>query len=179
METLVRLVVARSSGEYRPRHIAYGYLFFTLVPITVGPVLIGLVGSRVDAGLDLGRLLPEKSSFALAITCFILGIPWLVWAAVLDWTKGSGTPLPWFPPKQLLVTGPYRYVRNPQTFGAIFWWCGWALVSNSPAGLVVGVGVIPAVVFCYIRVVEERELARRFGHAYMATRRGPISYSRQ
>jgi protein-S-isoprenylcysteine O-methyltransferase Ste14 len=166
MESLVRLVVARSSNEYRPTHIAYGYLFFTLVPITIGPVLIRLLGSWVDAWVGLGRLLPEDASLALAISCFVLGIPWLVWAAVLDWTKGSGTPLPWFPPKQLLVTGPYRYIRNPQTFGAVFWWCGWALISNSPAGLVVGVGAIPTVVCCYIRLVEERELARRFGDAY-------------
>jgi len=166
MESLVRLVVARSSEEYRPTHIAYGYLFFTVVPITIGPVLIKLVGSRIDALIELGGLLPESVSLAVAITCLVVGVPWLVWAAVLDWTKGTGTPLPWFPPKQLLVTGPYRYVRNPQTLGAVFWWCGWALVFNSPAGLVIGAGMIPAIVCCYIRMVEEGELGRRFGQAY-------------
>jgi protein-S-isoprenylcysteine O-methyltransferase Ste14 len=147
-------------------HIVYGYLFFTLAPVTVGPVLIKAVGSAIDRWLDPGSLVPENVSLVLGILCFAFGIPWLVWAAVLDWTKGSGTPLPWFPPKLILMTGPYRYVRNPQTFGAVFWWCGWALVFNSPGGLVVGVGAIPTVVFWYIRLVEERELARRFGRSY-------------
>lgn len=167
MDRLVQLVIARSRGDYRPTHIAYGYLFFTLVPITVGPLVIRLVGSWFDGWLGLGNLLPGRASLGVALACFSFGVPWLVWAAALDWIKGSGTPLPWFPPKRLLLIGPYKYVRNPQTFGAVFWWCGWVLVFNSPAGLVVGIGAIGCIVLCYIRFVEEHELVGRFGQRYL------------
>jgi len=32
----------------------------------------------------------------------------------------SGTPAPWAPPKNLVVSGPYCYVRNPMISGVLF-----------------------------------------------------------
>ena len=35
-------------------------------------------------------------------------------------TSGRGTLAPWDPPARLVVSGPYRYVRNPMIAGVIF-----------------------------------------------------------
>ncbi|MFI5182692.1 MAG: methyltransferase family protein, partial [Thermoanaerobaculia bacterium] len=35
-------------------------------------------------------------------------------------TRGRGTLAPWDPPRNLVVTGPYRFVRNPMISGIIF-----------------------------------------------------------
>lgn len=34
-------------------------------------------------------------------------------------TEGEGTLAPWDPPRKFVVTGPYRYVRNPMISGVI------------------------------------------------------------
>src|SRR5207247_9887508 len=46
-------------------------------------------------------------------------------------TQGRGTLAPWDPPRHLVVSGPYRYVRNPMISGVIFITFGEALVLRS------------------------------------------------
>jgi protein-S-isoprenylcysteine O-methyltransferase Ste14 len=61
----------------------------------------------------------------------LLALPlWLIGSLVVLWCfwdftfKGRGTPMPIDPPRELVVTGFYRYVRNPIYVGvlAIFFW---------------------------------------------------------
>lgn len=80
-------------------------------------------------------------------------------------TRGKGTPIPFDAAAELVVVGPYRYVRNPMAVSAIVQMLGVACAYGS-AGCVVlaiGGGVVWHVV---IRPPEERFLADRFGEAY-------------
>jgi protein-S-isoprenylcysteine O-methyltransferase Ste14 len=79
--------------------------------------------------------------------------------------EGEGTLAPWDPPRNLVVRGPYRYVRNPMISGVLFIVFGEALVLRSSAQLEWALTflLLNAV---YIPLLEEPGLRRRFGQSY-------------
>ncbi len=84
--------------------------------------------------------------------------------------EGRGTLAPWDPPRRLVVTGPYRHVRNPMISGVLLVLAGEALVLLSrPHGI--WALVFLAVNAVYIPLVEEPRLAQRFGERYAEYRR--------
>jgi len=101
-----------------------------------------------------------------------LAIPlWLIGGLTVlrcfwDFTfKGRGTPAPIDPPKELVVTGFYRYVRNPIYVGVLsiflghFLWFGyWALLIYTVFAFI---GV-----HYFVVLYEEPTLKRNFGAAY-------------
>ena len=50
--------------------------------------------------------------------------------------EGRGTPAPWDPPLQFVVTGPYRYMRNPMLASVVVLILAEALATDSPALLI-------------------------------------------
>jgi protein-S-isoprenylcysteine O-methyltransferase Ste14 len=80
-------------------------------------------------------------------------------------SHGRGTLAPWDPPKVLVVTGPYRFVRNPMISGVIFVLLSEASLLLSPVLLAWAVSFI-AVNLIYIPLFEEPALADRFGDSY-------------
>ena len=101
-----------------------------------------------------------------------LAVPlWLTGAFILltsFWNfvlEGHGTPAPVDPPKELVTTVFYRYIRNPMYVGIIlilighFLWSGfWLLLAYASLVLV----FMHLFVICY----EEPTLKKRFGAAY-------------
>ena len=79
--------------------------------------------------------------------------------------EGRGTLAPWDPPRQLVVRGPYRYVRNPMISGVVFVLFGEALLLASRAHVVWALAVL-ALNLVYIPLLEEPGLEHRFGAAY-------------
>ncbi len=79
--------------------------------------------------------------------------------------KGRGTPAPFDPPRQLVTTGPYRYVRNPMYIGAALAMSGAALYCRSIPLLLYNFGFL---LFCHLFIIlyEEPVLDRLFGDDY-------------
>lgn len=79
--------------------------------------------------------------------------------------EGLGTPAPFAPPKNLVVSGFYRFVRNPIYVGIGATITGQGLLLGQPKlfGLV-ALGAVPVVAF--VRLYEEPALARKFGAEY-------------
>lgn len=80
---------------------------------------------------------------------------------------GRGTLAPWAPPKNLVMTGLYRYSRNPMYVGVLAIVYGWALLFRSgPLALY----AVTLLVAFHLRVVfgEEPWLARTHGAAWEA-----------
>ena len=111
---------------------------------------------------------PRLNAGVLAYLAFILwplGIFGVLWC-FRDFTfKGGGTPLPTDPPKELVVSGLYRYVRNPIYVSVImillahFMWFGyWSLL------LYAGLAFVGTHLF--VTLYEEPALRKRFGAAY-------------
>jgi len=105
----------------------------------------------------------------IAITV-VLAIPALAlagWTMRLFVEQGEGTPAPWDPPVAFVVSGPYRYLRNPMLLLVI--------VLNLAEAMALGSWVLFgwAVVFflgntVYFVWSEEPALEARFGEAYRA-----------
>jgi protein-S-isoprenylcysteine O-methyltransferase Ste14 len=92
---------------------------------------------------------------------------WCVWnfAAV-----GDGTPGLWDPPRRVVATGPYRWVRNPIYLAALLVilgeaWLFWSL------RLLVYAAAVAAFCHLFVTLYEERRLARKFGDSYLEYRR--------
>ncbi len=108
----------------------------------------------------------ETGIFAyLAFLLWPIGALTIVWC-FWDFTfKGRGTPVPIDPPKELVTSGPYRYIRNPIYLSVIlillghFMWFGfwWLLVYAGLAFLVTHL---------YVTHFEEPNLRNRFGASY-------------
>lgn len=95
--------------------------------------------------------------------CF--GVILSVWSAVLLVTRGGGTLVPWDPPQQFILAGPYQYIRNPMMLGFFVVLFGEAVLAESLAILLYVIIVI-SVVWWYVVLVEEKELEVRFTDTY-------------
>ena len=123
-----------------------------LLPLVV--VLLGL-GPRLELGpARYCGLAPLGVGLAMILRCFADFV-----------RRGRGTPAPYDPPRELVVAGLYRYVRNPQYVGVVLIVVGEALLS----GMVVlfGYAALMAVGYhLFVRYYEEPTLGRLFGEPY-------------
>ena len=85
-------------------------------------------------------------------------------------TEGQGTLAPWDPPRELVVRGPYRYVRNPMISGVLLVLLGEALVLRSRPHFLWACTFF-AINAVYIPLLEEPDLEERFGEPYREYRR--------
>jgi protein-S-isoprenylcysteine O-methyltransferase Ste14 len=119
------------------------------------PLALLRSGSRLETGVVAWLAIPLWLIGSLVVlSCF--------WNFTF---KGRGTPAPTDPPKELVITGPYRYVRNPIYVGVMliflghFLWFGyWALLIYTVLAFI---GV-----HAFIVLYEEPTLKRKFGAAY-------------
>jgi protein-S-isoprenylcysteine O-methyltransferase Ste14 len=79
--------------------------------------------------------------------------------------KGLGTPAPIAPTTHLVVSGLYRYVRNPMYVGVVAVVLGQALILGRSV-LVQYALLLWAGFFAFVIVYEEPALQRRFGASY-------------
>jgi protein-S-isoprenylcysteine O-methyltransferase Ste14 len=105
----------------------------------------------------------------LGLIVLVPGLLLLLWCVREFFVAGRGTLAPWAPPKYLVVTGPYRYCRNPMYVGVDLILLGWAALYGSVLLLLYAVGV--AVAF-HLRVIlaEEPRAAQVFGEGWSAYR---------
>ena len=102
---------------------------------------------------------------------FLAGLPVLGEALVRFVRDGRGTPAPVLPPERLVVTGLYRYVRNPMYVGVSSMIVGQGLFLGNLPVLLYAAGM--AIAFqLFVRLHEEPGLRRRFGAEYEAYCRG-------
>jgi protein-S-isoprenylcysteine O-methyltransferase Ste14 len=101
----------------------------------------------------------------------LAGAALALWCVLTFARVGRGTPAPFDPPRRLVVSGPYRWMRNPMYLGAALALGGAALFYGSlPLLAYMAMFLIAANVF--VRVYEEPTLARLFGSEYARYRDG-------
>lgn len=90
----------------------------------------------------------------------------MVWTMRLFMSKGGGgTPAPWEPIRNLIILGPYRYVRNPMLTGVILFLAAEAIFLQSvPVALWMAFFFVMNTV--YFAFSEEPQLEKRYGRPY-------------
>ena len=142
--------------------LALRSIFFTiLIPGTVTVLIPYYIVSRYG-GRPSG---PWTALDALGMGAMVLGAG-IALRCIWDFAaKGRGTLAPVDPPRELVVEGLFRYVRNPMYLGALLLLMGEALFFRSVAVL-----QYAAAWFFFVNLVvlfyEEPALRRRFGPSY-------------
>jgi protein-S-isoprenylcysteine O-methyltransferase Ste14 len=143
---------------------------FTLArAITYGAIFIGLVLLFVPAQIleSSGVTRPETTGVAQIVGMVVgaAGAALALWCVGTFAVVGKGTPAPFDPPRRLVVSGPYRFARNPMYIGAELVLVGVAVFYQSLP--VVGYAVVFAIiVYAFIMLYEEPTLRRTFGEEY-------------
>lgn len=92
-------------------------------------------------------------------------------AAVVELhARGQGTPWPWDPPRRVVVSGPYRYLRNPMQAGTVLLLCAEAVALTSVWPLAIAV-VGTAFSVTAAGLHEHQATGRRLGQSWSAYRR--------
>ncbi|HWC15860.1 MAG TPA: isoprenylcysteine carboxylmethyltransferase family protein [Terriglobales bacterium] len=138
-------------------------LFFLLAPFTVAG-LIPFWISHWHVEIKSFAWLPAEivGSLLVAIGSVVLLDSFARFAL-----KGLGTPAPVFPTRHLVVSGLYRFVRNPMYVAVLAVILGQALIFTSPRVLEYGAAVWLAF-HLFVCLYEEPTLRRTFGAEYEA-----------
>jgi protein-S-isoprenylcysteine O-methyltransferase Ste14 len=130
-------------------------------------VVSPLMGKFIDTFyFNYPKILTDAPLFMVGgLLLILLGCCLTGWTIWLFKIKGQGTPNPKLPPKTLIISGPYKFSRNPMAFGGFLTLLGEGLVYYSPS---LGVIALAFAVIIYLNamLVEEPELRRRFGAPY-------------
>lgn len=139
------------------RAITYAVLFIALLLIYVPGRLLAWSGIDRPTGIEI-----------LQIAGMVIGA---VGGAIALWciftfaSLGKGTPAPFDPPRQLVIRGPYHFVRNPMYIGAGLALAGAALFYES-LPLLVYMAVFFLAAHLFVIWYEEPTLRRTFGQDY-------------
>jgi len=141
-------------------------IFGSALFLVIAPgVLSGLVPWRISGWRRLPPLLHFSLFRPIGVLLIVAGIPVLLDSFARFALQGHGTPAPIAPPQQLVVTGLYRYVRNPMYVAVLWLIVGQGLllgnVSVLEYGFVVWVGFT-----LFVIGYEEPALRRSFGDEY-------------
>jgi len=100
---------------------------------------------------------------------FAMGFALSFWCAMEFALRGRGTPAPFDPPRRLVITGLYRWVRNPMYLGLAITLVGEAILFPQIwREMVVLMAVLAVVVSVLVIRLEEPDLRRLFGADYEA-----------
>ena len=148
----------------RLRRAAFGSaLFFLAAP----GVVVGLVPWWMTRWELLPAPVPVRVLGGLLLA---VALPVLVSAFLRFVRDGLGTPAPVAPTERLVVTGAYRYVRNPMYVAVIAAIVGQALLLGQTV-LLYYAALVALLVVSFVRLYEEPVLLRQFGEEYASYRR--------
>jgi protein-S-isoprenylcysteine O-methyltransferase Ste14 len=140
-------------------------LAFLALPFVVAVVIPVWIARRNGVGFGLRADAAGRLAQLLGVAVGLVGL-WLFVFSLLHFARrGRGTLAPWDPPKRLVVSGPYRYVRNPMISGVIFVLFAEALLLTSRPHATWAVTFL-VINLVYIPLLEEPMLDARFGESY-------------
>jgi len=101
----------------------------------------------------------------LGVVLILLGSAGLLDSFARFAFEGRGTPAPVLPTQQLVVTGLYRYVRNPMYAAVLALILGQGLLFGNVELLEYG-GLVWLITHLFVRIYEEPKLRATFGAEY-------------
>ncbi len=142
-----------------------GFIFWIIIPF-----FIIVFSCYIDEWLRLPKFRYGLINPVIGLVFMVVGWLFANWTVRVQFTVGKGTPIPLMATQKLIVRGPYTYCRNPMTLGTDLFYLGIALWLGSISAFGLGL-VYPVGILIYIKLVEERELEKRFGSEYLEYKR--------
>jgi protein-S-isoprenylcysteine O-methyltransferase Ste14 len=164
---IVDKLVAASKNPPSPRSRFVARVLPVFVFFFFFPALLFIIPSLV---LDRWLQLPTLHSFPIRIipggVLIALGLFFLVSSTKAQREIGKGTPMPLKATHKLVVEKPYSYCRNPLYFGLVNFFMGISIMIGSLSSLVM-VLIFSAIILSYTKLIEEKELEKRYGNDYL------------
>lgn len=129
--------------------------------------LLVLASLLTDRALGLPELLPGALGTGIGAVLLAAGLA--LWGWSIGLFKGRGVPLN--PPRELVVAGPYAWVRNPMLLAFCLAFVGLGFLLHSVSLVCIWTPAFAALNVIELKLVEEPELERRLGEPYREYRR--------
>jgi protein-S-isoprenylcysteine O-methyltransferase Ste14 len=141
-------------------------MFIILIPAVLYMI------SAFEAGvLRLKIIISLPVRIIISVPLLLTGLIFALWSNINLLRIGKGGPTDAFGiaitprTKHLVITGPYRYTRNPMVFGALSCYFAEVIYLNSWLGI--GIMILFSImVVPYLKTFEERRLLEDFGEEY-------------
>ncbi|MBR0870133.1 isoprenylcysteine carboxylmethyltransferase family protein [Bradyrhizobium tropiciagri] len=136
-------------------------LFFAVAP----SVLAGLIPWSITLWQFRPPFFDLQATRAVGMLLIAAGLPGLIDSFGRFALQGLGTPAPIAPPQNLVVTGLYRYVRNPIYVAVVAIILGQGILFGDGRLLIYG-GLLWLAFHGFVVAYEEPVLAESFGAQY-------------
>jgi protein-S-isoprenylcysteine O-methyltransferase Ste14 len=140
-------------------------IFFVVAPFT----LAGLIPWSMTRGEFLPPFFGLEVTRVIGVILILAGVPGLVDSFARFALQGLGTPAPIAPTRNLVVTGLYRYVRNPIYVAVVAIVLGQAVLLGDWRLIVWG-ALLWLGFHLFVVAYEEPTLEQTFGGEYEAFR---------
>jgi protein-S-isoprenylcysteine O-methyltransferase Ste14 len=146
------------------RHLL-GYLLGFSVFVMLIPWLLVAASRNPWPVLDINLIPFLWLRLVIGLPVLGIGLLFAAWSNIDLLVKGKGGPVDVFNvalsprSEKLVVTGPYRFCRNPMVFGML------SILVNSLYDLVILLIAVPFIVI-YLKLTEEKRLKRDFGDEF-------------
>lgn len=129
-----------------------------------------LLAPFADRFLGIKMTIPPAVRLPLGIILLVVSVPIVIWT-ITRFLRTKGSPIPFNPPPVLVDNGLYRIVRNPMHLGWTVVLLGLAVLMQSFTLLVIFIPLFLLVHIVYLKLIEEKELEKKFGQAYIDYRK--------
>jgi protein-S-isoprenylcysteine O-methyltransferase Ste14 len=153
------------------KRMILGYIVGGLLVIVLVPSIIYIITSLFDNVYRIGIIQNTIIRWVIIIILLVIGLIYGIWSVIIQDTIGQGGPLEIgnieISPKtkNLVVSGPYKYTRNPMLFGTLLIYLAFALFINSITSVVL-VSAIFVFMLTVVVKMEEKRLLKDFGNQY-------------
>jgi protein-S-isoprenylcysteine O-methyltransferase Ste14 len=133
----------------------------------LGLIVVFIVLSRaVDRWLEFPKVVTYPADLIVGFCLIMLGLFLMIFSMVY-FVRVRGTPVPLSPPPTLVVVGPYKFSRNPMVTGIFIQLFGIAITIGSLSLACIFTPLFIIMNVWELKRVEEPELIRRLGDAYV------------
>ncbi len=139
---------------------------YIIVPIAF-LIISPLFGKYIDKIIFNNNHIISSNIYVLSISILVIicGLSLIFYTIFLFKTIGKGTPNPKIPPKEFVVKGPYKLIRNPMALGGTILLIGESLLYYSISLFIITV-LYTIILYFNAKYIEEPELIKRFGKPY-------------
>ncbi len=155
----------------RDRKMILGYLVGGLLVMVFVPSIIYVITSLLDSVYRVEIIQNAAIRWIILMILLMIGFVYGIWSVIIQNTVGGGGPVEIgnieISPKtkNLVISGPYKYTRNPMLFGTLLLYLAFALFLNSMTAVVL-IGAIFIFMLTVVVKMEERRLLKDFGKQY-------------
>ncbi len=152
-------------------HIA-GYLIGSLLFVLFIPFIISMLAQYYKNYIQLELISNYELKIIISLLFLIIGVLFIIWSLVVQNKIGKGGPAELLnieispKTKKLVISGPYKYTRNPMLFGTCMYYYSISIFLNSIIALMISI-IFMSIMIIYVKIFEERRLLKEFGDNYI------------